>query len=109
MESGYVRLAATRLATLTAHAALSISYKQGNKVDHRLFRFEVNIRDQENTGYIGMRVGVKTYPALFYGIIVKESSPEVQVVSLLVSCVLLSAWFAWCLVFISGMGCWHTG
>ena len=30
-------------------------------------------------------------------------------VSRLFSCVLLSAWFAWCLVFTSGMGCWHTG
>lgn len=51
------RSAARTLATLTAHAALSRSYKQGNKVDHRLFRFEVNIRDQENISYIGMHVG----------------------------------------------------
>ena len=36
LESGNARLAATRLATalMTEHAALSRSFKQGNKVHH---------------------------------------------------------------------------
>ena len=52
---------------------------------------------------------MKTYPALFYGIIVEQSDPEVcyltvfsKGVSCLVSCILLSAWFGWCPVFVSG-------
>ena len=54
---------------------------------------------------------MKTNPTLFYGIIVEQTGPEVWVVSCFVSRILLSAWFAWCLVFVSGisMGRCHTG
>ena len=51
---------------------------------------------------------MKTYLALFYGIIVEQTDPEVlfnsfsKGVSCLVSRILLSVWFAWCLVFVSG-------
>ena len=44
---------------------------------------------------------MKTYPALFYGIVVEQSDPEVVLskgVSCLVSHILHSAWFVWCLV-----------
>ena len=34
-----------------------------------------------------------------------QSGSEVQVVLHLVSCILLSAWFAWWLLFVSRMGC----
>ena len=60
---------------------------------------------------VNYKSSVKTYVyPMVYGIIVEQGGPEVQVVSCLVSrIILLSAWFTWCLVFVSRIGRWHTG